>query len=167
MRDSMSGSRTREAHDRELREHDSIPRLSHAFDFDRRGFFKVLGGGLLVCIAARHVISQESGATVHHDHELPKTLDSWLHIGENGEVTAFTGKVEVGQNVRTSLAQQVAEELRVPLPSVRLIMGDTELTPYDMGTFGSRTTPQMGMQLRKVSASARAVLIQMAAERWS
>lgn len=153
--------------DSELRQHDTISRLTHTFNFDRRGFFKVLGGGLLVCIAARHAIAQESGATVHHDHELPKTLDSWLHIGENGEVTAFTGKVEVGQNVRTSLAQQVAEELRLPLPSVRLIMGDTELTPYDMGTFGSRTTPQMGMQLRKVSASARAVLIQMAAERWS
>jgi CO/xanthine dehydrogenase Mo-binding subunit len=153
--------------DSELRQHDSVSRLPHAFNFDRRGFFKVLGGGLLVCLAARHAVSQESGAAVHHDHELPKTLDSWLHISENGEVTAFTGKVEVGQNVRTSLAQQVAEELRVPLTSVRLIMGDTELTPYDMGTFGSRTTPQMGMQLRKVSASARTVLIQMAAERWS
>jgi CO/xanthine dehydrogenase Mo-binding subunit len=156
-----------ELQDSELRQHDSVSRLTHAFNFDRRGFFKVLGGGLLVCIAARHVISQESGAAVHHYHELPKTLDSWLHISEHGEVTAFTGKVEVGQNVRTSLAQQVAEELRVPLTSVRLIMGDTELTPYDMGTFGSRTTPQMGMQLRKVSASARAALIQMAAERWS
>jgi isoquinoline 1-oxidoreductase len=153
--------------DSEVRQHDSVSRLTRAFDFDRRGFFKVLGGGLLVCIAARHAISQESGANTHHDHELPKTLDSWLHISENGEVTAFTGKVEVGQNVRTSLAQQVAEELRVPIASVHLIMGDTELTPYDMGTFGSRTTPQMGMQLRKVSASARAVLIQMAAERWS
>ncbi len=156
-----------EGQDSELQQHDSVSRVPHSFNFDRRGFFKVLGGGLLVCVAARHAIAQESGATVHHDHELPKTLDSWLHISENGEVTAFTGKVEVGQNVRTSLAQQVAEELRVPLASVRLIMGDTELTPYDMGTFGSRTTPQMGMQLRKVSASARAVLIQMAAERWS
>ena len=156
-----------ELHRSELRQHDSVSRLLHTFDFDRRGFFKVLGGGLLVCIAARHAVSQESGAAVHHDHELPKTLDSWLHINENGEVTAFTGKVEVGQNVRTSLAQQVAEELRVPLTSVRLVMGDTELTPYDMGTFGSRTTPQMGMQLRKVSASARTVLIQMAAEHWS
>jgi isoquinoline 1-oxidoreductase len=46
-------------------------------------------------------------------------------------------------------------------------MGDTELTPYDMGTFGSRTTPQMGMQLRNVSVSARDLLIQMAAQRWS
>src|SRR3954452_4873833 len=153
--------------DSELRQHELVSRLRHAFNSNRRGFFKVLGGGLLVCVAARHAISQESGAGVHPDHELPKTRDSWLHIGENGEVTAFTGKVEVGQNARTSLAQQVAEELRLPLSSVRLIMGDTELTPYDMGTFGSRTTPQMGMQLRKVSASARAVLIQMAAERWS
>jgi CO/xanthine dehydrogenase Mo-binding subunit len=161
-----------ELHESELQDserhlHDSIARLRHIFNFDRRGFFKVLGGGLVVCLAARRGMSQESGAAVHHDHELPKTLDSWLHIGEGGQVTAFTGKVEVGQNVRTSLAQQVAEELRVPLTSVRLIMGDTELTPYDMGTFGSRTTPQMGMQLRKVSASARTVLIQMAAERWS
>jgi len=162
-----SGMNDSEVQDSEFRQHDSISRLPHPFNFDRRGFFKVLGGGLLVCIAARHAISQESGAAVHHDHEFPKTLDSWLHISENGEVTAFTGKVEVGQNVRTSLAQQVAEELRVPLTSVRLIMGDTELTPYDMGTFGSRTTPQMGMQLRKVSASARAVLIQMTAERWA
>jgi nicotinate dehydrogenase subunit B len=156
-----------ELQDSELRQHNSVSRLPHAFNCDRRGFFKVLGGGLLVCIAARHVIAQESGTAAHHDHELPKTLDSWLHISENGEVTAFTGKVEVGQNVRTSLAQQVAEELRVPITSVRLIMGDTELTPYDMGTFGSRTTPQMGMQLRKVSASARTALIQMAAEHWS
>jgi nicotinate dehydrogenase subunit B len=169
MSDFMSGSGQKllDFQDVELREHDSISRLPHNFDFDRRGFFKVLGGGLLVCIAARNVISQESGAAMHRDHELPKTLDSWLHIGENGKVRAFTGKVEVGQNVRTSLAQQVAEELRVPLTSVQLIMGDTELTPYDMGTFGSRTTPQMGMQLRKVSATARAVLIQMAAEQWS
>jgi isoquinoline 1-oxidoreductase len=98
---------------------------------------------------------------------MPNTLDSWLHIGEGGEVTVFTGKVEMGQSIRTSLAQQVAEELRVPVESVHMLMGDTELTPYDMGTFGSRTTPQMGTQLRKVAASAREVLIQMAAERWN
>ena len=47
-----------------------------------------------------------------------------------------------------------------------MIMGDTELTPYDMGTFGSRTTPQMGMQLRKAAASARAVLIRLAGRKW-
>jgi len=122
-----------------------------------------MGGGLLVCAVASH--AQESGAGPH-SHELPNTLDSWLFIGEDGQVTVFTGKVEVGQNVRTSLAQQVAEELRVPLSSVRMVMGDTELTPYDMGTFGSRTTPTMGLQLRKAAASARAILAQMAAEKW-
>jgi len=153
--------------DTEFQQHDSIARLQHFFNLGRRDFFKVLGGGLLVCVAARHAVTQESGRFTHHEHELPTTLDSWLHIDENGQVTAFTGKVEVGQNIRTSLAQQVAEELHAPFSSVRMIMGDTTLTPYDMGTFGSRTTPQMGTQLRKVAVSARMVLIQMAAERWS
>jgi nicotinate dehydrogenase subunit B len=152
--------------DSELRQQE-VSRLRHMFDLDRRDFFKILGGGLLVGVAAGRVIAQEAGASAHHNHELPKSLDSWLHIDQNGQVTAFTGKVEVGQNVRTSLAQQVAEELRVPLSSVRMVVGDTELTPYDMGTFGSRTTPQMGTQLRTVSVSARTVLIQMAAKRWS
>lgn len=151
--------------DLELAQHDSITRL-HQFDLARRDFFKLLGGGLLVCLAVPHAISQESGARGRAHHELPDTVDSWLHIDEEGLVTAFTGKVEVGQNVRTSLAQQVAEELRVPLSSVTMLMGDTALTPYDMGTFGSRTTPQMGTQLRKVSVIARTLLVQMAADRW-
>ena len=56
----------------------------------------------------------------------------------------FTGKVEVGQNIRTSLAQQVAEELRVPFDSIEMVMGDTSLVTCDMGTFGSRTTATMG-----------------------
>jgi isoquinoline 1-oxidoreductase len=152
--------------DSELAEQESISRLRHDFDLDRRNFFKLLGGGIVVGIAAPHSLSQESGARRRRGDDMPNTLDSWLHIGEDGQVTVFTGKVEMGQNIRTSLAQEVAEELRVPVDSVHLVMGDTELTPYDMGTFGSRTTPQMGTQLRKVAASAREVLIQMAAERW-
>ena len=152
--------------DTEVQQHDAIERLHHTFEVHRRDFFKLLGAGLLVGTASIHVSTQESGAGRRSRPEMPENLDSWLHIGENGQVTVFTGKVEVGQNVRTSLAQQVAEELRVPLASVQMVMGDTELTPYDMGTFGSRTTPQMGMQLRKAAASARATLVKMAAERW-
>lgn len=152
--------------DTELLRHDAIERLRYTFELHRRDFFKLLGAGLLVGTASVHVSTQESGAGPRSRPEMPDSLDSWLHIGENGHVTVFTGKVEVGQNVRTSLAQQVAEELRVPLASVQMIMGDTELTPYDMGTFGSRSTPQMGTQLRKAAASARATLIQMAAEKW-
>ena len=152
--------------DTEVQQHDAIERLHHTFEVHRRDFFKLLGAGLLVGTASIHVSTQESGAGRRSRPEMPENLDSWLHIGENGQVTVFTGKVEVGQNVRTSLAQQVAEELRVPLASVQMVMGDTELTPYDMGTFGSRTTPQMGTQLRKAAASARATLVKMAAEKW-
>ena len=81
-------------------------------------------------------------------------------------VKVFTGKVEVGQNIRTSLAQLVAEELRVPFDSITMVMGDTDLTPWDMGTFGSRTTPTMGPQLRTMAVAAREMLLEMAAERW-
>jgi isoquinoline 1-oxidoreductase len=81
-------------------------------------------------------------------------------------VKVFTGKVEVGQNIRTSLAQLVAEELRVPFDTITMVMGDTDLTPWDMGTFGSRTTPTMGPQLRTMAAAARQMLLEVAAERW-
>src|ERR1700756_5689887 len=107
--------------DRELLRHDAVEGLQHSFDLHRRDFFKLLGGGLLVGVAAGRLVSQESGAGSHH--QIPKDLDSWLHVGETGQVTVFTGKVEVGQNIRTSLAQQVAEELRVPFASVTLVMG--------------------------------------------
>ena len=134
---------------------------------DRREFFRVLGGGLLVCLAPHTALSQESGrGGGRGEHELPKDLSAWIHIDADAKVRVFTGKVEVGQNIRTSLAQQVAEELRVPFDSITMIMGDTDLVPWDMGTFGSRTTPTMGPQLRTMAAAARETLIEMAAERW-
>jgi isoquinoline 1-oxidoreductase len=131
---------------------------------DRRDFMKVLGGGLLVCFTPTLAWAQESGHAFG-GHELPKDVGAWLHIAADGRVTVFTGKVEVGQNIRTSLAQLVAEELRVPFDAITMTMGDTDLTPWDMGTFGSRTTPTMGPQLRTMAAAARQLLIDMAAER--
>ena len=94
--------------------------------------------------------AQESGHGFG-GHELPQEISAWLHIAADGKVQVFTGKVEVGQNIRTSLAQQVAEELRVPFDSITMVMGDTDLVPWDMGTFGSRTTPTMGPQLRNMA----------------
>ncbi len=99
-------------------------------------------------------------------NKLPERVSAWLHIGETGAVTAFTGKVEVGQNARTSLTQAMAEELRAPVASISMVMGDTALTPYDMGTFGSRTTPTMWPQMRKAAAAAREMLIDLAAKKW-
>ncbi len=132
---------------------------------DRRDFLKVLGGGLLVCLTYDLAWTQESGRAFG-GHELPKDIAAWLHIGADGQVKVFTGKTEVGQNIRTSLAQLVAEELRVLFDSIVMVMGDTGLTPWDMGTFGSRTTPTMGPQLRTMAAAARQMLLEIAAERW-
>ena len=152
--------------DLELQQHDAIRRLSYGFELGRREFFKVMGAGVLVCVAAGRLRAQESGRNSDDDEIIPQTLSSWLHIGADGILTVYTGKAEMGQNIRTSLTQQVAEEMRVPISAIRLVMGDTELTPFDMGTFGSRTTPTMGPQLRKAAATAREVLIALAAERW-
>ena len=62
-------------------------------------------------------------------------ISAWIHIGEDNIVTIFTGKAEVGQNIRTSLAQIVAEEMEVPVDNITMVMGDTALTPYDRGTW--------------------------------
>ncbi len=132
---------------------------------DRRDFLKVFGGGLLICMTDLPSLAQESGRSFG-SHELPKDISAWLHIAADGQVKVFTGKVEVGQNIRTSLAQQVAEELRVPFDAITMIMGDTDLVPWDMGTFGSRTTPTMAPVLRTMAAAARESLTQMAAKRW-
>jgi len=145
-------------------------RPMHHFELQRRDFFKLLGAGIAVfsVAAGTRVGAQESGgARGFHGDEAPKDITSWLHIGEDGGVTVFTGKVEIGQNIRTSLAQSVADELRVPFESVRMVMGDTALTPFDMGTFGSRSTPYMTPQLRSAAWAARELLVAEAAKEWS
>jgi nicotinate dehydrogenase subunit B len=140
----------------------------YRFDLDRRDFFKFLGAGVLVVSVLKPALAaQESGRSgQRRGDSLPKEIDAWLHIGEDGKVTVFTGKAEMGQNIRTSLSQGVAEELRVPIEKIEMVMGDTQLTPFDMGTFGSRTTPTMNLQLRKVAAAAREMLIGLAASQW-
>ena len=131
-------------------------------------FFKALGGGILVVLTLEDGLAQQESGGVRGrgpGRQLPQDIGAWLHIGEDGAVTVYTGKTEVGQDIRTSLTQVVAEELRAPLASIRMVMGDTDLTPFDAGTFGSRTTPTMGPQLRKVAAAARELLTDLAAER--
>ncbi|HWY42108.1 MAG TPA: molybdopterin cofactor-binding domain-containing protein [Candidatus Sulfotelmatobacter sp.] len=140
---------------------------AYVFELTRRDLFKLLGAGALVyCASTKAVALEESGRGQHRDEAMPKEIGAWLHIGEDGKTTVFTGKVEVGQNIRTSLAQAVAEELHVPIAQIELVMGDTLLTPFDMGTFGSRTTPTMNLQLRKVSAAACDLLKDIAAKSW-
>lgn len=143
----------------------SPERVQHSFVLNRRELLKLVGAGLLVCAVDSRAM-QESGARTRGGEEerIPHDIASWIHIGADNSVTVFTGKTEMGQNIRTSLAQQVAEELHVPVDTITMVMADTELCPFDMGTFGSRTTPQMGTELRNISAAAREMLIDRAAE---
>ena len=138
------------------------------FHFDRRQFIKTFGLGILFIVPATRTLAQERDqeetGRARSNNNVPNDVGAWIHIDEAGGVTAFTGKVEFGQNIRTSLTQVVAEELHVPLSTVRMVMGDTEQVPFDMGTFGSRTTPTMAPQLRKAAAAAREMLIAMATE---
>lgn len=141
----------------------------HRFALDRRSFMKSIGGGIAVLLVAENTLGfQESGRRGGGmQEEMPREIDMWLHIPPDGRVTVFTGKVEIGQNIRTSLSQTVADELHVSLDAIDMVMGDTQLTPFDMGTFGSRSTPQMGTQLRRVAFAARELLVGLAAKRWN
>lgn len=134
----------------------------------RRDFLKSVGGGVLVLFSLESVEAQESGHNGHHREreQLPQDVAAWLHIPATGEIRAFTGKVEVGQNVRTSLTQAVADELRCSPHSVTLLMGDTAQVPWDMGTFGSRTTPTMAPIMRAMAGTARETLANSAARQW-
>jgi isoquinoline 1-oxidoreductase len=137
------------------------------FELDRREFLRLCSGGLLVVAGsgAAGALAQESGR-ISGGHQLPQEVSAWIHISADTDVTVFTGKVEIGQNIRTSLAQSVAEELRAPFSAITMVMGDTDLVPWDEGTFGSQSTPRMGPQLRTMAMTAREMLIEAAAERW-
>jgi len=127
------------------------------FEISRRGFVRVLGAGLLISVAVPNVFSQRRGG------ERSMSLAQRLHIGADGIFTVLTSKVEAGQGSRTQLTQAAAEELRVPVDRIRLIMADTALVPDDGGTSGSRTTPSTVPAIRKACAAARQLLLDTAA----
>jgi isoquinoline 1-oxidoreductase len=140
---------------------------SAAWQLTRRELLRVLGGGLVIALAFPEMVTaQESGRRGSRGRfaSLPQEIGAWLHIGEDSAITAYTGKVEIGQNIRTSLTQVIAEELHVGVARIRLVMADTAQTPFDIGTFGSMTSPVMAAQLRRVAAAAREAILDLAAE---
>ncbi len=88
-----------------------------------------------------------------------------MHVAPSGLVTAFTGKVDVGQDNQTAFRLLVAQELAARPGDVRVVQGDTDLCPFDIGTFGSRSMPDGGEPLRRAAAGARQVLLTLAAQR--
>jgi CO/xanthine dehydrogenase Mo-binding subunit len=93
------------------------------------------------------------------------TVASWLELDADGNLTVYAGKVELGTGVQTALAQLVAEELDLPFERVRLVLGDTALTPDQGITAGSKTIQTAGPILRQAAATARAILTRRAADR--
>jgi nicotinate dehydrogenase subunit B len=97
--------------------------------------------------------------------EVSDWLDDWIAIEQDGTITAFSGKVELGTGVRTALTQIVAEELDVPVERVHMVMGDTARTPNEGYTAGSMTIRGSGTALRRAAAEARHAMLELAAER--
>jgi nicotinate dehydrogenase subunit B len=152
MRPTM-GNPERNVEERDL----PAPRLA----LDRREFMKLLGGGIFIFFSTR----DSSLLTAQGQRrEYPTDFNAYLRIGEDGRVTVYSGKIEMGQGVITSLAQMAAEELGVALETVDMVMGDTQLCPWDMGTFGSMSTRFFGPALRGAAAEAKAVLLELASE---
>jgi nicotinate dehydrogenase subunit B len=127
----------------------------------RREFMKILGSGIFVYVSSENIFAIQERSR-GFGREEPSDFNAYLHIAEDGQVSCLTGKIEMGQGIFTSFTQMLAEELEVPLGSVKMVMGDTDLCPWDMGTFGSRSTKYFGPLLRQAAAEAREVLIQLA-----
>ncbi len=125
----------------------------------RREFIKKLGAGLFIIFTVKPfglIAEEEEDKVKREDFNL------FLRIREDGRVECYTGKIEMGQGITTSLAQVLAEELEVELNSIDMIMGDTDLCPYDAGTWGSLTTRLFDPVLRAAAIEARMELIKLA-----
>ena len=131
--------------------------------YDRREFIKRLGGGIIIVFSMSE-LSFLTGCAPPKEGEERPDFNAYLHIKEDGTVDCLTGKIEMGQGAITSLAMELAEELEVPFKAVNMIMGDTDLCPYDAGTWGSLTTRFEGPVIRAAAAEAREVLIDLAAK---
>ena len=133
-------------------------------EISRRDFFKAAGSGifLLFNIGDSVFAGQEGQARGQRGGQAD--FNAYLRIGEDGRVACYVGKIEMGQGIITSLGQMLADELDVPLESVDMVMGDTDLCPWDMGTFGSMSTRSFGPSLRMAGAEARQVLLELGSD---
>ena len=131
----------------------------------RRDFFKILGSGIIIFFHPWNAVNL-FGLPAEQARTLPKDYNAFLHITEDGTVTCYTGKIEMGQGIITSLPQMMADELNIPVEKVKMVMGDTDLCPYDAGTWGSQSIRTFGPNMRAAAAEARTILVEMASARF-
>ena len=129
----------------------------------RRDFFKLLGGGIFIFFQPWDP-SELFDLQTQQRRSLPTEFNAFLQIAEDGLVNCYTGKIEMGQGAITSLAQIMADEIEVPFERVKMIMGDTDLCPWDGGTSGSNTIRTFSPRMRVAAAEAKTVLMQLGSE---
>ena len=142
---------------------EAVERVDYDFGLKRRGFVQILGAGLLIAVSAPALAQRRDG----RGSGSARSIAARVHLGTDGTITVMTGKVEGGQGARTELSQAAAEELRVPLGRIQLVMGDTGLVPDDGITAGSGSTPRTIPAVRQGAAAARDLLIDFACKRWN
>lgn len=130
----------------------------------RRDFFRILGGGLYVFFQIGNPFEVLS-AEAEKRRSLPNYYNAFLRIAGNCEITCMVGKIEMGYGIIMSLAQMIADELDVQFGKVKMIMGDTDLCPWDGGTHGLLSTRAFSPYMRRAAAEARGFLLEMAAEK--
>jgi isoquinoline 1-oxidoreductase len=143
---------------------ESMEPVGYDFGLKRRSFVQLLGAGLLLAVSAAPALAQRRGGRGGGGGV--RNIAARVHLGKDGTITVMTGKVEGGQGARTELSEAAAEELRVPVSAIQLVMADTSLVPDDGLTAGSGSTPRTVPAVRHGAAAAREVLITFAAQRW-
>ena len=136
----------------------------------RRDFLKS-GGALIVSFTTASLtipsLVGQGQFDTHPSHIDPEKLDSWLAVGADGTITAYTGKCDFGQGIFTAQTQLVAEELCVAISRVKLIQCDTSVTPDQGTTSGSQSTPTNfnSQNLALAAATAREALLNLASQK--
>jgi CO/xanthine dehydrogenase Mo-binding subunit len=138
---------------------DARPWISAAH-LDRRCFLKS-GGSLVLAFGLRTSLAAAADFVPVPANQ----LDSWIAIAENGKVTAFTGRIDMGTGTQTVYCQAIAEELDIPVHSVSVVMGDTARTPEQGKSTASDSVTLNLKPMRQAAAEARGVLLNLAAEK--
>ena len=132
----------------------------------RRTFAKGLGGIVLAfALDPSELLGQSAAPPLPGSLNGNRLLSAWLRINADGTATVFTGKVELGQGILTSLAQIAAEELDLPIAKLKMISGDTGQTPNEGMTAGSQSIENSGLALRLAGAEVRSILVDLAAKK--
>jgi len=143
---------------------EAIEPVGYDFGLKRRSFVQLLGAGLLLAVSVAPALAQQRRGRGGGGGS--SKIAARVHLGKDGTITVMTGKVEGGQGARAELSEAAAEELRVPVGRVQLVMADTSLVPDDGMTAGSGSTPRTVPAVRQAAAAVREVLVDFAAKRW-